>query len=126
MQKEKLIEKRKERGFSQEKMADLLGLDTSNYSRRENGETNIKITEWEKIAQILGVALPEIYESEESLFYQVNSENKNGAQIGDNNTIVGADAQTLENLNEYIKSLKEENALLRDEIKSLKNNKNSL
>lgn len=99
----------------------MLGLDTSNYSRRENGETNIKITEWVKIAQILGVALPEIYESEESLFYQVNSENKNGAQIGDNNTIVGADTQTLENLNEYIKSLKEENALLRDEIKLLKN-----
>jgi transcriptional regulator with XRE-family HTH domain len=119
MLKEKLIDKRKEKGFSQERMADLLGLDTSNYSRRENGDTKIKITEWEKIAEILNVPISEIFESEESNIYKINSKNSTGGQIGDNNSIIGVDKTTLDNLNEYIKALKEDNIALKLENKSL-------
>ena len=100
-------------------MADLLGLDTSNYSRRENGDTKIKITEWEKISEILNVPISEIFESEESNIYKINSKNSTGGQIGDNNSITGVDATTLDNLNEYIKALKEENMALKLENKSL-------
>ena len=121
MLKEKLIEKRKEKGFSQEKMADLLGLDTSNYSRRENGETNIKIAEWERIAQILSVPLSDIFESEESSIYQINSKNSTGGQmIGDHNSVTGIDAKTLDHLNSFIELLKDENNTLREEIRLLK------
>jgi transcriptional regulator with XRE-family HTH domain len=119
MLKEKLIDKRKEKGLSQERMADLLGLDTSNYSRRENGDTKIKITEWEKKAQILNVPISEIFESEEATIYKINSKNSTGGQIGDNNSITGVDATTLDNLNEYIKTLKEENIALKLENKTL-------
>jgi transcriptional regulator with XRE-family HTH domain len=120
MLKEKLIEKRKEKGFSQEKMADLLGLDTSNYSRRENGETQIKIAEWERIAQILSVPLSDIFESEESSIYQINSKNSSGQMIGDHNSIMGIDAKTLDHLNSFIELLKDENNTLREEIRLLK------
>lgn len=120
MLKEKLIDKRKEKGFSQERMADLLGLDTSNYSRRENGDTKIKITEWEKISEILNVPISEIFESEESDIYRISAKNSTAiGRIGDNNSIIGVDKTTLDNLNEYIKALKEENIALKLENKSL-------
>ena len=120
MLKEKLIEKRKEKGFSQEKMADMLGLDTSNYSRRENGETQIKIAEWERIAQILSVPLSDIFESEESSIYQINSKNSSGQMIGDHNSITGVDAKTMASLNAYIELLKKENEALCAELLALK------
>lgn len=119
MIKNKLIEKRKERGFSQEKMADLLGIDTSNYNRRENGDTKIKIDEWEKIAEILAVPLSEIFEPDEPNMYKIILKNSTGGQIGDNNAVTGIDSKTLENLNEYIDALKQEISQLKETIKKL-------
>jgi len=107
MIKRKLIDSRTKRGISQEKMADLLGLNTSNYNRRESGETQIKIKEWEKIASLLEVPISEIFESEESSVYLHAKNNSNGQVVGDNNTIMGIDETTLKNLNDFIKNLKE-------------------
>lgn len=41
MIQEKLKNLRKQKGMSQEKMAKILSTDTSNYSRKERGETRI-------------------------------------------------------------------------------------
>lgn len=62
MEKEKLIKVRKQKGFSQQAMANHLCIDVSNYNRREKGNAKISYEEWEKIAQILQVNLGEIYE----------------------------------------------------------------
>lgn len=107
MIKRKLIDSRTKRGISQEKMADLLGLNTSNYNRRESGETQIKIKEWEKIASILEVSISEIFESEEANIYKINAKNNTESQIGNQNVNTGIDETTLENLNDFIKNLKE-------------------
>jgi transcriptional regulator with XRE-family HTH domain len=107
MIKRKLIDNRTQKGISQEKMADLLGLNTSNYNRRESGETQIKIKEWEKIASLLEVPISEIFESEEASVYLNAKNNSNGQVVGDNNTIMGIDETTLKNLNDFIKNLKE-------------------
>ena len=106
MIKRKLIDNRTQKGISQEKMADLLGLNTSNYNRRESGETQIKIKEWEKIASLLEVPISEIFESEESSVYLTQKNNSNGQVVGDNNTRMGIDETTLKNLNDFIKNLK--------------------
>lgn len=115
MIKRKLIDNRTQKGISQEKMADLLGLNTSNYNRRESGETQIKIKEWEKIAFLLEVPISEIFESEESSVYLTQKNNSNGQVVGDNNTIMGIDETTLKNLNDFIKNLKE--ALVEKDLK---------
>lgn len=115
MIKRKLIDNRTQKGISQEKMADLLGLNTSNYNRRESGETQIKIKEWEKIASLLEVPISEIFESEESSVYLTQKNNSNGQVVGDNNTIMGIDETTLKNLNDFIKNLKE--ALVEKDLK---------
>jgi len=119
MIKEKLLKVRTEKGYSQERMADLLGLDTSNYNRRENGETKIKITEWEKIASILNVPISEIFESEESNIFKIIAKNNTESQIGNQNVNTNIDETTLNNLNNYIKSLIESNKLKDEKIASL-------
>ena len=66
MEKRKLFETRMKKGFSQLNVADELGIDESNYCRREKGLAKISIGEWEKLSQILNVAIEDIYESEET------------------------------------------------------------
>ena len=61
MEKNKLLEARKLKGFSQEYVAEKLHIDGSSYSRREKGQIKIHITEWEKLAKILEVPLHEIF-----------------------------------------------------------------
>lgn len=119
MIKEKLLKVRTEKGFSQERMADLLGLHTSNYNRRENGETKIKKTEWEKIASIINVPISEIFESEESNIFKIIAKNNTESQIGNQNVNTNIDEITLNNLNNYIKSLIESNKLKDEKIASL-------
>jgi len=62
MQKTKLIFKRKEKGFSQQQIADYLYMNVSNYNRREKGVSHIKPDEWIKLSEILEVNLDDIYE----------------------------------------------------------------
>lgn len=90
MEKTKLIEARKRRNVSQEKMADLLCMDVSNYNRREKGTSKLSIQEWQKIAENLEVPLEEIYENEESLVLIFNDNavgNGNGIVVSNNYNI---------------------------------------
>jgi transcriptional regulator with XRE-family HTH domain len=60
--KKKLREVRLKKGFSQEELADLIGMTQCNYSRRENGKKGISDTEWTRISKVLKIDKDEIYE----------------------------------------------------------------
>ncbi|WP_333597667.1 helix-turn-helix transcriptional regulator [Chryseobacterium flavum] len=62
MRKEKLYAIRKQKGFTQKDIADILGIDTSNYNRKENGSVKISKDDWKKIAKFLKVPVEEIYD----------------------------------------------------------------
>jgi len=66
MEKLKLMEARRSKGFSQSVVAEKLNMDVSTYNRREKGQVKICLREWEKLSDILGIPMEEIYESEES------------------------------------------------------------
>lgn len=51
----KLKTLRKEKGFSQQSIASIMGTTPSNYSRKERGEVKIYEDEWRKLAKILDV-----------------------------------------------------------------------
>nr|WP_255562396.1 helix-turn-helix transcriptional regulator [Flavobacterium sp. IB48] len=53
---------RLQKQLSQEEIADLIGMTQSTYSRKEKGITNITMSEWIKIAKVLGVEKDEIYQ----------------------------------------------------------------
>nr|WP_233074155.1 helix-turn-helix transcriptional regulator [Flavobacterium sp. IB48] len=54
---------RLQKQLSQEEIADLIGMTQSTYSRKEKGITNITMSEWIKIAKVLGVEKDEIYQA---------------------------------------------------------------
>ncbi|RXM38325.1 transcriptional regulator [Chryseobacterium sp. CH21] len=124
MQKEKLRNVRKRKGFTQQQVADYIATDVSNYSRKESGDVAIRKDEWEKIARFLEVPMEEIYEEEEAK--QINNFDNITGSSGFGNNINGnlycnVPEFLLESQRELIEMLKKENQRLQEEIKSLKN-----
>lgn len=119
MIQEKLRNLRKEKCMSQEKMAKILSTDISSYCRKENGKSKIHQDEWEKLAKALEVSVDDIKESESSgIIYNDNSilHDQLGSYIHNYNFPISV----LENLQDYIKILKEQNEFLKRELEHLK------
>jgi transcriptional regulator with XRE-family HTH domain len=114
MIKQKLSDKRKER-FTQEDFAFKLGINTTNYNRRENGITKISKREWDMMAKELEVKLEDIYEPEDGV-YIINNETANG-NFGNNNIYNGFNEFAFETMKKYIAKLEEEHAQLKERLK---------
>jgi transcriptional regulator with XRE-family HTH domain len=109
--KEKLIEMRKAKGFTQKDIADSLNMEVSGYSRRESGLTKIRIEEWVKLAKMLNVPVENIHEEDENQSITI----KDNA-VGDNCTNIFSitiSETLLETLLKYNRKLEEENAELK-------------
>jgi len=121
MEKVKLIEARKNKGYSQEYMADRLSMDESNYCRREKGQIKISFEEWRKISEILQVAIEDIFESDENQIF-FHNENSPGSCQGNNNSTIYSSVPEfiLESLQKYINRLEEENNYLKELLKQSK------
>ena len=57
----KLIGKRNEKGITQEKMAELLGISKNNYNQKENGKLDFGLIEVKKILKILDCSYNDIF-----------------------------------------------------------------
>src|SRR5690606_16785519 len=106
MEKIKLIEARKQKGFSQNQMAEKLYMDVSNYNRREKGNAKISYEEWEKIALILETSIEDIYESDEGHIV-IFRDNSIGNYNGTNN-VYTVPEHLLEIQRKYIEKLEKE------------------
>lgn len=123
---EKLRNLRKQRGFTQEYMSNIIATDVSNYSRKESGGVKIFDDEWEKLAKALGVPVEEIKEDREPAIVQNNDNttfNDSSSGINCNHYYNNIPEYVLENQQEYIKMLKEEIASLKQQVKSLQSKK---
>lgn len=111
MEKNKLIEMRKFKGFSQQQIAEQLCIGVSTYNRREKGQAPINIEQWKELAKVLDVPLEEIFEPDEK---QVFICKYNAAQSyqGTNN-IYTVSESLIETQQKYITKLEEENATLK-------------
>ncbi len=119
MIQEKLKNLRKQKGLSQEKMAKILSTDTSNYSRKERGQTRIHDEEWQKIADALDVPVEEIKEEKPSGIVHNNNStlhDQSGSYIHNYNI----PNSIVENLQDYISFLKKEIQNLKEENTALK------
>lgn len=102
---EKLRNLRKQKGLSQERVAKALCTDTSNYCRKERGEIKIHDEEWARLAQFLNVSIEEI---------------KNFKEMENRDSVFTISNSIIENLQEYIRLLKQENESLKKENTDLK------
>jgi transcriptional regulator with XRE-family HTH domain len=115
--KQKLKETR-EKMFTQEEFAYKLGMEASNYNRRENGVTKISKSEWDKMAKLLKVKLEEIYEPEDGI-YVINGDYAHG-NFGNGGIFNGNSEFVFETMKKYICKLEQENETLKQENLILK------
>lgn len=122
---EKLRNLRKQRGFTQEYMSNVLATDVSNYSRKESGSVKIYDDEWEKLAKALDVKVDEIKEEKEASVIQnlTFNDSSSNTQSGNYNQYFNIPEYILENQQEYIKILKEQIDSLKREVKTLRSKK---
>jgi len=119
--KHRLIEARKRTGYSQEYMSNVLGMDISSYSRRENGQVKISGKEWQKMSDILEVPLEDIYESEESMIMIFNDNSTGNGNIVTNYALPQS---IFDSQKKYIEKLEEEVRNLKEQIRLLTNHEN--
>ncbi|PRB06203.1 transcriptional regulator [Chryseobacterium sp. MYb7] len=122
MQKEKLRNVRKRKGFTQQQVAEYIATDVSNYSRKESGDVKIFHDEWDKIARFLEVPVEEIYEEEEAKQINHFENNTNSNNIGNvsGNYYCNVPEFLLESQRELIEMLKKENQRLQEELNAFK------
>ncbi|UZT96158.1 helix-turn-helix transcriptional regulator [Chryseobacterium fluminis] len=133
MQKIKLREIRKRKGYTQQQVADIIPTDVSNYSRKESGDVRIVSEEWNKIARFLDVPLEDIYEEEEAKIIIENpviNDSPGALSVGNTgNTnslnINDMSMSLLKHLQDYIELLKKEIDRLAPEDKSEQKSKTS-
>ncbi|MDR4954666.1 helix-turn-helix transcriptional regulator [Chryseobacterium sp. ES2] len=121
---EKLRTLRKQKGYTQQQIADLLATDVSNYSRKESGDVRIFDDEWEKLAKALDVSVEDIREEKtatviQNLTFNDSSSNTSN-QSGNYNQYCNIPEYLLENQQEYITFLKEQIKALKEENERLK------
>lgn len=114
MIKEKLIKTRKQRGYTQQQLADKLSMNKSNYNRREKGEINVSNEEWEIISEFLEVPIEDVYQSNEQPIFIIK-DNKDCTHFGHYNSYT-VPSSLLETQEKYIERLEKE-------IEELKNNR---
>lgn len=120
MIKQKLIDKRKDRNFTQEDLAFRLGMETSNYNRRENGIIKISKKEWDKIAKELDAKLEEIYEPEDGVYIFSNENSSGNFGSATNNIFNNMSELAIDTMKKYIDKLEVENKELLKENAELK------
>ncbi len=125
MTMEKLRTIRKQKGYTQQQIADILATDVSNYSRKESGDVRIFDDEWEKLARALNVSVEDIREERVSQTQNQNSTLNDSSSLNDNasinyNLFCNVPNYLLENQQEYINLLKEQIKALKAENEKLK------
>lgn len=115
MIQEKLKNLRKQKDISQEKMARILSTDTSNYSRKERGETRIHEDEWKKLAEALDVPVEFIKEENNNLSDNLNLILNDHAIVGNANCY-NIPSFIIDSLQDYVSILKEQNELLKNKV----------
>lgn len=105
---------RQQKGFSQEYLCGLLGLEQSQYSRRETGQVEFRALELERIAELLGVEIADFFADKATIF---TSNNQSGGNFGQ---YFALPEKLIEQYEARLKEKDELIAFLRDEIKILR------
>jgi len=111
MEQKKLMQLRKERGFSQREIAKNISMEQATYSRKEHGISPITKDEWLRIAHFLSVEVEDIKEEEKAT---VNNQNCtfNGQSVG-GVQYINIPQDVLDMMVRYTKKLEDENEKFR-------------
>lgn len=89
---DKIRKLREEHGWSQEKVAESLGITSNGYAKIERGETKINIRRLEELAELFGVDVLELVNADNKHVIFFSNENSESVVLGGNyGTINGTD-----------------------------------
>ncbi len=106
---------REKQGYSQEKLAYHLGIEQSQYSRRENGQVKFSIDEVVAISKILNLDISELVSDQTVVF---NSSNQSGGSFGQ---YINIPESLVIQYEQRLKEKDEMISLLKNMIENLKN-----
>lgn len=99
-----LIKARKEKGFTQKEMAEMLAMEQTTYSKKERGISRIRENEWIRFAEILNKDIDTLKTNK---IVQSNEEPLNAAMY----------LNIIKIIIEYSTKLEEENFLLKEQLR---------
>jgi transcriptional regulator with XRE-family HTH domain len=110
---------RQAKGFTQEDVAERLGMSPNAYGDIERGASDVKLSKLQKISDILGINLAELLDMTDKAILNVNF-NKQGKHY---NVYMSSDSET-EKLNLVVDSQKKEIAYLKEIIELMRSKDN--
>ena len=84
----KLKSIRKLRNFTQETVAEKLGISTYSYAKIERGETDVKYSRLQQIAKIMGIQLEDLFSMDDKKVFNLIGDNNTHYLRCDNNTYI--------------------------------------
>ena len=117
---------REQRGFTQEKLAELSNISEKHLSKIERGKSKLTLEKLEQIANIFNINVSDLYSAKEKGFFCLFSENsQNNSNIYANTDAVVFENEKLsliiQHKDEIIKRQEDEISTLREMIKLLQN-----
>ncbi len=112
---------RTSKGWTQEKMAEMLNLSPNGYSNIERGETDLTLTRLEQIAKLFNMTYQDLInmgEKNNGIYFSAGN-NTNNYQINGNGTALAAEIEKLKTENQF---LKEKTLLLENTVADLREN----
>jgi transcriptional regulator with XRE-family HTH domain len=104
--------------WTQETLANKLGISTLSYAKIERGETDINLSRLQQISEVMEIDLAQLFGlNEKNVFYITSNNTTTTTTSNDNNT----QHQHCSNEQEKINSLTKENELLKQNINDLRN-----
>ncbi len=79
---EKIRQLREQNHWTQENMAEKLGLSVAGYAKIENGKTHLTLQRLEQFSKIFNVDILDLIQNENNIFYQVNEKSYDNSQQG--------------------------------------------
>lgn len=120
MDTSKIKKARELRNYTQEYMAQQLGMTQQNYSKLEKGEIGLSVERLEEVCKILDIRLEDLEKIDEKLIFQNNTfsfaDGSSNINYADNQLFVNTIKHLYE---ELIKQLREENLYLKNLIKQI-------
>ncbi len=107
--------------WTQETMANKLGISTLSYAKIERGETDINLSRLQQISEVMEIDLAQLFGLNDKNVFYITSNNTTTTTSNDNNTQRQHNISSCSTEQEKINSLIKENELLKQNINDLRN-----
>ncbi len=108
--------------WTQETMANKLGISTLSYAKIERGETDINLSRLQQISEVMEIDLAQLFGlNDKNVFYITSNNTTTTTTSNDNNTQRQHNISSCSTEQEKINSLIKENELLKQNINDLRN-----